>query len=33
MIYLWRTMPLELCMLGYAACLIIGILIYNGKRR
>jgi len=33
MTYLWKTMPLELGMLGYAICLIVGILIYNGKRR
>jgi len=33
MINLWRTMPLEICMIGYAICLIVGILIYNGKRR
>jgi len=26
-------MPLEICMIGYAICLIVGILIYNGKRR
>jgi len=33
MTYLWRTMPLEICMIGYTICLIVGILIYNGKRR
>jgi len=33
MIYLWRTMPLEICMLGYAISMFVAVLVYFRRKK